>query len=85
MGEQPTQVKHPWRSTVRTGFQVLVALASLLPYVVAQVDVPVEGLLAQVLAVAAGVTRVMAMPQVSTFLERFFPWLAPAGGTDTRG
>lgn len=84
MAEQPTQVRHPWRSTVRTGFQVVVALASLLPYVVAEIDVPVEGLLAQVLAVAVGITRVMAMPQVSTFLERFLPGLAPAGGTRTR-
>ena len=79
---QPTQVRHPWRSTFRTTFQLTVALASLLPYVVAQVDIPVGGALAQVLAVAATITRVMAMPEVSTFLERFVPWLAPGTGPE---
>ncbi len=76
----PTQVRHPWRSTTRTVFQLVVALASLLPYVLAGVDVPVGGAFAQVLAVAATITRVMAMPEVSTFLERFVPWLAPGDG-----
>jgi hypothetical protein len=79
---QPTQVRHPWRSTFRTVFQLAVALASLLPYVFAGVDVPVGGALAQVLAVAATITRVMAMPEVSTFLERFVPWLAPGRGPE---
>jgi hypothetical protein len=79
----PTQVRHPWRSTIRTTFQLVVALASLLPWVLAGVDVPVGGALAQVVAVAATITRVMAMPEVSTFLERFVPWLAPQKGTST--
>jgi len=80
---QPTQVRHPWRSTFRTGFQVTVAAASLLPYLFAGVEVSVGGALAQVLAVAATITRVMAMPEVSTFLERFVPWLAPGRGPET--
>ena len=46
----PTQVRHPWRTTVRTGFQIVVASATLLPLLFAGVDVPPGGMLAQVLA-----------------------------------
>jgi hypothetical protein len=74
----PTQVKHPWRSTVRTVFQALVGLASLLPYVVTEAHIPVEGMAAQAVAVCAATTRIMAMPPVAEFLTRFVPWLAPA-------
>lgn len=84
MSSRPTQVRHPWRAAIRTGFQVAVALATLIPYVVAQAQIPAVGAVGQVVAVAAGVARVMALPGVSMFLERFFPWLAATGGTDTR-
>lgn len=79
MPDTPTQVKHPWRSTVRTAFQALVGLASLLPYVVTEAHIPVEGMAAQAVAVCAATTRIMALPQVAEFLARFVPWLAPAG------
>lgn len=42
----------------------------------------------RILAVAAGITRVMALPQVERFLARFVPWLAaepePAVGEHRR-
>jgi hypothetical protein len=77
----PTQVRRPWRSTARTVFQALVALATLIPFVVAGIydgsaDYP--AVVTQVLGVAAGVSRVMALPQVEKFLRTFFPWLAAA-------
>lgn len=77
----PTQVRRPWRSTTRTIFQALVALATLLPLVLAGVydsesDYP--AIVVQVLAAAAAVTRVMALPQVEEFLRRFLPFLAAA-------
>ena len=72
----PTQTQHPWRATVRTVFAVVVALATLLPYVLADVNVPAEGWVAQVLAVAAGVTRVLALPAVNALLTEYVPWLA---------
>ena len=81
---RPTQVRHPWRTTFRTGFQVVVAAASLLPLLLAGVEISPGGMLAQVLAVAVGITRVMAMPEVSKFLERFVPWLAPEKGPKTQ-
>lgn len=77
----PTQVRRPWRSTARTVFQALIALATLLPFVLTDVysnpdDYP--AIVVQVLAVAGIVTRVMANPQVEEFLRRFLPFLAAA-------
>jgi hypothetical protein len=72
----PTQVQHPWRATVRTVFALVVALASLLPYVFAEANVPTEGVVAQVLLVASGVTRVMAMPAVQALVAEYLPWLS---------
>lgn len=73
-----TQTERPWRATIRTTVQMVVALCSLLPFVVTGVygsaEAPVAVL--QVLAVAGAVTRVMALPQVESFLRTFVPWLA---------
>jgi hypothetical protein len=73
----PTQTTHPWRATVRTVFAAIVALATLLPYAVAELNVPVEGVVAQALTIAAGVTRVIALPRVNDFITEYVPWLAP--------
>lgn len=81
--QTPTQVQYPWRSTIRTAVQVALALATLIPYVVTETHIPAEGWVAQVVAVSAGLARVMALPGVAAFLERFAPWLAPAGGPKT--
>lgn len=80
----PTQVRHPWRSAIRTGFQVLLGVVSVVPFIVADVDVPTEGWLAQVVAVAMAASRIMNIPQVARLIERHFPGLSATGGTDTR-
>lgn len=89
MTVQPTQVRRPWRATARTIFQGLVAFAVLLPFLVqaSGLEPEVYPWLAGVLAVAAAVTRIMALPQVEDFLTRFFPWLAadPNGSRNERG
>lgn len=73
----PTQVRRPWRATVRTVFAALVALAAMLPLLVGasgleETSAPVAG----ALAIAGAITRIMAIPQVETFLVEFFPFLA---------
>lgn len=77
---QPTQLRRPWRATLRTAFQAIVALATLAPFLAGGIyqadDYPV--VVGQVLAVSAAVTRVMALPQVEDFLRRFLPFLAAA-------
>ena len=72
----PTQTQHPARATIRTVFAGLLALVTLLPYILgaAHVDTTVWG--AQALAVAAGVTRVLAIPAVNAWLTENVPWLA---------
>lgn len=80
----PTQEKHPWRSAIRTGFQVLIGVISVVPFIVAGIDVPTEGWLAQVVAVAMAASRIMNIPQVARLIERHFPGLSATGGTDTR-
>lgn len=76
----PTQVRRPWRSTVRTVFQALVGLCVIAPVVVAETGLKADQLpwLAGVLAVAAAVTRIMALPGVEAWLRRFLPFLAAA-------
>lgn len=75
----PTQVRRPWRTTVRTVFQLVLALATLLPFLVTGVygnDDDIPAVVIQLLAVGAAITRVMALPQVEQFLKQFLPFLA---------
>lgn len=73
---EPTQVRHPTRTTARSVFQFIVALAAVLPLIVAGAglsnSLPIVGI---ALAVAASITRVMAIPQVNEFLEKYVPVL----------
>lgn len=83
---RPTQVRRPWRATVRTGIAVVVALAAMLPALVdaAGIDEAWPPA-AAALAIAAAITRVMALPAVEAFLARFVPWLAADPGPSELG
>lgn len=76
-----TQVKRPWRTTVRSAFQNLVAAAALFPVIVAalpeQAAAPIAGLLAVLVLASTTITRIMAVPAVNEYIKRFLPWLAP--------
>ena len=70
----PTQVEHPWKATIRSVFQFLVALATLIPLIALGVYEDPDAspaVVVQVLAVAAAITRVMAIPRVNDLLARF--------------
>lgn len=71
-----TQVRLPSRATIRTTFQVIVGLAAVTPFLVDALGLKATGVAATVLAVAAAITRVMAMPAVEDFLQQYVPWLA---------
>lgn len=75
---QPTQVKRPWRATARTMFQTLVGLASLIPVIAYDVygEAAPPALVAQAVAVAGVVAKVMANPAVEAFLQSAFPFLS---------
>jgi hypothetical protein len=68
------------KRTLRTVVQTAVGLCVLLPTVVDAVGLP-ETIpwVAGVLAVAAGVTRIMALPAVQALLP---PWLRTGGGDE---
>lgn len=79
----PTQVTRPWRATFRTVFQGAVALAAILPLVLASAGIAPVGLAGIGLAVAGAITRVMALPAVEEFLENYIPILAAKPKSDS--
>lgn len=74
---QPTQVQHPWRATVRTVAAATVALLPVLPEAVKVAGLNTIPWVVSVVAVAGGVTRVLAIPAVHDWLTDYVPWLAP--------
>lgn len=81
-----TQSQHPWRATVRTILAVIVALAAIAPSIyTAATQGSLEaatGAGALALGIAAAITRIMALPAVEVFLQRFIPWLAAGREND---
>lgn len=80
-----TQVKHPWRTTIRSVFQGFVTLALVAPQIysaaMAHDATMAKGWAATGLAIAGAVTRIMAMPQVDDFLAKYLPFLATTGSS----
>jgi hypothetical protein len=76
----PTQVRRPWRTTVRSVFQAVVAGSAAAPLVYQAItqESPeaATGAGATLLLVTGAVTRVMALPSVEEWLRRFVPFLA---------
>lgn len=70
----PTQVTNSWRATVRTAFQMILGLAALLTMI--SVDSGTPAALATAVAVSATVTKVMGIPAVNDFINKFLPFLA---------
>lgn len=76
----PTQTRHPWRATARTLFAAIVAALSLLPTAAATAGIDTVPAVAQVLAVTAAITRVLALPGIERWLRTYVPWLAAEPG-----
>jgi hypothetical protein len=79
-----TQTAHPWRATVRSLFAFLIGLAAAWGLIIgaAGIDPGLEWASTS-LAIAAGITRVMALPAVDSLLRStpFLSWLAPHNET----
>lgn len=74
----PTQAAHPWRATVRTIFAAVVGFAAMWGAIVQALGIdPGLPWVAASIAATGAVTRVLALPVVISWLERYFPWLAP--------
>lgn len=75
--DQPTQVAYPGRAVLRTLVQMAVGLVLLVPFVVAELGLSTSvPWVAGALATTALVTKIMAVPQVNAWLER---WVGPLG------
>ncbi|OIH81972.1 hypothetical protein BLJ79_21680 [Arthrobacter sp. UCD-GKA] len=81
-----TQSAHPWRAVIRTLLAAVIALAAMAPLIysaITQADPEgATGAAAGALAIAGAITRVLALPVVETFLQRFVPWLAASARGD---
>lgn len=81
-----TQGAHPWRAVFRTIFALVVAIAAMAPLIytaIAQANPEgATGAAAAALAIAGAITRVLALPVVESFLQRFLPWLAASARGD---
>lgn len=80
----PTQVRRPWRATLRTAVAVVIGFAPLAPVIYEQATqhdpAAATGLAGTALAIAGGVTRVLAIPAIEQLLRRYrvTSWLAAA-------
>ncbi|MEU8264905.1 hypothetical protein AB0C02_30365 [Micromonospora sp. NPDC048999] len=81
---QPTQIRHPWRATVRTLVAAVIALLSLLPTIAIAGGISEVPAVAQVLSVIGAVTRVLTLPGVDGWLRQYLPWLASSPETPAR-
>ena len=66
----PSQTRHPWRATLRTALAGVIGAASLAPDVLAAAHVNSTVLGVQAIAVAAAVTRIIAIPGVNALLTK---------------
>jgi hypothetical protein len=80
-------VLNGWRRVTRTALAVLVAVCSMVPLIYSaatQHDAgEATGWAAALLAIAAAITRVLALPAVEAFLQQFLPFLAAQPDTET--
>lgn len=78
----PTQLRHPWKATARSAVAFILGVAPLAPEIYHQATqhdpAQATGTAALALAIAGGVTRVMATASVEQLLRRFkfTRWLA---------
>lgn len=73
---EATQVRHPWRATLRTVIAGAVAALPLLPEIAAGLHLGTGGTVGQFLVITAAATRLLARPGVEAWLHQYAPWLA---------
>jgi len=81
---ETTGTTFPWQAVVRTLLEAVLSAAAAAPLVylsITQQDPgAATGAAAVFLGVCAAITRVMNLPVVEAWLQRFLPWLAAAPG-----
>lgn len=72
----PTQVRHPWRATFRSVLAAALAAIPVVVLVIEELDLETVPIFAGFLALAAAISRVLAMPATENFLNEYFPLMA---------
>lgn len=72
----PTQVTNPRRAVIRTVVALIIASLPLLPVVVAHFGLASVPWIAGTVAVAGGITRLLAVPLVHDWVQDHMAWLA---------
>ncbi|MFW9221539.1 hypothetical protein [Corynebacterium striatum] len=80
----PTQVQHPWRSTVRATLTATLALIPLLPEIARAAGIETIPAVASVLAVVAAIQRVITLPAVDSWLTKYLHLGAKPNDKDIR-
>ncbi|NED54629.1 hypothetical protein G3I24_27505 [Micromonospora aurantiaca] len=80
-----TQARHPWRAVLRTIIAYIPPVAVMLPEAAKAAGIERWAWVAAILAVAGGITRVLAVPSVNRFFQQVFPPLAAAPKTPDGG
>lgn len=78
--EEPTQARHPWRATARTTIAALIALLPALPEIAQELHISTLPLVASILSITALITRVLAIPEVDRWVDRYAPSLSADEG-----
>lgn len=78
--QTPTQARHPWRATARTSVAALIALLPVLPEIAKTLEISTVPTVASILAITALVTRVLAIPEVDKWIDRYMPSLSADSG-----
>lgn len=66
----PTQVRHPWKATIRVVIVAALALLPALPDLADATDIDEIPLVVSVLTITAMLQRVIALPEVDRLLSR---------------
>lgn len=86
-GTEPTQVRRPWRATIRTALAVGIPAIFLLPTILEivvdelgdklppDVTAAIVATGVVITAIAAIITRVLALPSIELLLRRFPDWI----------
>ncbi|MFI5781214.1 hypothetical protein [Nocardia sp. NPDC051570] len=78
--DAPSQVRYPWRTVLRTVFQLIIGLAAAMPTLVGELGLPPTAGVAGALAISAAITRLMAIPAIDDLLTLVAPWLCAEPG-----
>lgn len=72
----PSQVRRPWRTTVRTVMAAAGGLLPLLPEISRAAGIDTIPVVVSILTVTAALTRIFAIPEVDAWMDRYFPYLS---------